>query len=406
MVHDIAYHQLTVYHQAKTEPLRLQQTIPTFPYFQLSRLSSLMSDLGLTPSTYLDTYNSQSGRWEQHTIGSVRLVETQQRLLYRIRQSLFEGLPEDDCLSLGEEVELQAKPTRGGVVAAAPRAHDEGMGTLKRSAPDMPDPGPAAKRQATNGYYMNASPAVFGASAPSTQPDGPPPAPQIESQNGSSTSNNNSVAAAAAAAAAAAYLYQSTLSFTPHSASPHLLPPYLTNPNHGSTPIPYHPHPPLKRWPNDYTVSELSAGFLAMEALISQSPTGASMTQRAAFERVFGSRYVKSTVCRHRGVWRKAHPGVREQFEKMGGDERACWGEFVRRVEGRPVAGKLGPGLAQQQQPIAYHGPPGAAMVAHPGHGTDSQNAPEGGSEPAMGSLQDPATQGLQLTVYGAPPPR
>ena len=34
---------------------------------------------------------------------------------------------------------------------------------------------------------------------------------------------------------------------------------------------------------------------------------------------------------------------MREQFEAMGGDERAWWGEFVRRVEGRPP-GKAGGG--------------------------------------------------------------
>lgn len=60
------------------------------------------------------------------------------------------------------------------------------------------------------------------------------------------------------------------------------------------------------------------------------------MTHKAAFERVFGSRYVKSTVCRHRGVWKKAHPSLKVQYEAMGHDERAYWGEFVRHVEGRP----------------------------------------------------------------------
>jgi hypothetical protein len=75
-----------------------------------------------------------------------------------------------------------------------------------------------------------------------------------------------------------------------------------------------------------------------MDLLIASSPSGASMTQRTAFERVFGSRYVKSTVCRHRAVWRKAPRQLREQFELMGSDDRACWGEFVRRVENRPSA--------------------------------------------------------------------
>ena len=31
---------------------------------------------------------------------------------------------------------------------------------------------------------------------------------------------------------------------------------------------------------------------------------------------------------------------MRNMFEVMGNDERAVWGEFVRRVEGRPSMGK------------------------------------------------------------------
>lgn len=99
--------------------------------------------------------------------------------------------------------------------------------------------------------------------------------------------------------------------------------------------FPHHPHPPLKRWPNDYAVCEVSAGFKQMDALIAQQPTS---TQRAAFERVFGCRYVKSTVCRHRGVWRRADDNIRLSFEAMGTDESAVWGDFVKQVEGRRKA--------------------------------------------------------------------
>ena len=174
-----------------------------------------------------------------------------------------------------------------------------------------------------------------------------------------------------------------------------------------------------------------------MDALISQSPSGASMTQRTAFERVFGSRYVKSTVCRHRAVWRKAPAGVREQFEAMGGDERACWGEFVRRVEGRPPgkagggAGGGGGGMSksgngsgnaggggggvnlsvgggdvngemqapqqqqQQRQPqvMAYHGPSGTLLQGMNGQSVVQE---DGSGKPVMDSLQSPiASQGL-----------
>lgn len=91
-----------------------------------------------------------------------------------------------------------------------------------------------------------------------------------------------------------------------------------------------------------------------MDLLISHASSTGGMTQRQAFERVFGCRYVKSTVCRHRAVWRKANQHLREQFEALGSDERAFWGEFVRRVEGRPP-GKSGsiPDLMMTPSPTA-----------------------------------------------------
>jgi hypothetical protein len=95
----------------------------------------------------------------------------------------------------------------------------------------------------------------------------------------------------------------------------------------GSTGAPPAAGSSLKRWPNDYTVSEVSAGFARMDALVRATP---SVKQSAAFERVFGCRYVKSTFCRHRGVWKRAEPGVRARFERMGPVEHALWGEFVK----------------------------------------------------------------------------
>jgi hypothetical protein len=55
--------------------------------------------------------------------------------------------------------------------------------------------------------------------------------------------------------------------------------------------------------------------------------------QRTTFERVFGCRYVKSTVCRHKNVWRRAPPELIDKFMAMGSAEAAIWGEFVKQVE-------------------------------------------------------------------------
>lgn len=134
-----------------------------------------------------------------------------------------------------------------------------------------------------------------------------------------------------------------------------------------------------------------------MEALVRDGGGRGSgtvgMTQRAAFERVFGSRYVKSTVCRHRGVWRKAAGPLREQFERMGTDERACWGEFVRRVEGRPP-GKAAQVQMQMQNVGVYQPHAGSeiAVVTEPRPQPEVAQPPA--DEPAMASLQCPDGQG------------
>ncbi|KAF8189662.1 hypothetical protein BJ912DRAFT_1058911 [Pholiota molesta] len=321
---------IIIWYKANAEPLRLHQFLPTFPYFQLSNFSNVIDDLGLTPSSYLDTYIPNAHQWEQHTISVVRIVETQQRLIYKVRRSLMDSLAETDCPSLREELQMQGRSIhshngRGGSTLASPAAmgdvdsklssgegssagdhHTKNM--LKRTASGPREPRHSPKVHVSGEYYL-----AHGSAG--TMP------------NLAAQSQQDSV-----------YMYQNPVFYGGSGADTSSLPPYLLAPQAAAPPIPYHPHPPLKRWPNDYTVMELSNGFHAMDLLISQSPPGASMTQRAAFERVFGSRYVKSTVCRHRAVWRKAPRGIREQFEQMGTDDSACWGEFVRRVEGRAPA--------------------------------------------------------------------
>ncbi|GLB33136.1 hypothetical protein LshimejAT787_0100210 [Lyophyllum shimeji] len=393
---------IVVWYKADTEPIRLQHMNPTFPYFQLVQLSSLATDLGMTTGSYIDAYDPQSGKWEQHTMNTVRLVTTQQRLLYKTRRNLLEGLSEHQCPGLAEEVQGQSRAPS----STAPKLEPHHVGApLKRAAPDGPSDGPAPKVHISSAYYASravAPSAVAGPSSPAAQETSiAPPA-------------DNTAPSTSYAYSPTVFYSQPQTSSTPpapvSAAAPEVtLPPHLANPSTSAPPIPFHPHPPLKRWPNDYTVAELTAGFNAMELLIRSPPTGstAPMTQRAAFERVFGSRYVKSTVCRHRGVWRKAKGELREQFEAMGSDERACWGEFVRRIEGRPPSKTVSAGAAPPMMPppappqgvMMYHARPPGEMVGLRGvAGTmQSQALPrraesEKGvvNEPVMASLQKP----------------
>ncbi|KAG6916723.1 hypothetical protein DXG01_005603 [Tephrocybe rancida] len=406
---------IVVWYRAGTDPIRLQHMNATFPYFQLLQLDMLVTDLALTPNSFIDTFDPQSGTWEQHTMNTVRIVGTQQRLLYKVRRSLLDGLSEHECPGLPDEVGSQTASQYHApkheqshtITVPAPR---------KRPPPEEPSSEPVQKVHIPNHYYSThtASPAGL----PQTQM--PPPIPEtpgVVYVNGSYPTYapqmfypNPTPAAAAPATSSPAPIHATPPIPAPApvaapspppdpTLSPHLsanqVEPLLPSTSAPMAPIPYHTHPPLKRWPNDYTVSELTNGFHAMEVLVRDgggrgTGTGA-MTQRAAFERVFGSRYVKSTVCRHRGVWRKAAGPLREQFERMGTDERACWGEFVRRVEGRPP-GKAVQVQMQMQGIGVYHPRAGADAVV----GADSRAVADAGAseEPVMASLQDPDGQG------------
>ncbi|KAI0310361.1 hypothetical protein OF83DRAFT_1155327 [Amylostereum chailletii] len=343
---------LIIWYKAHTTPLRFPHPVPGFPFMQLSQFSSLVSSLSLDDSSFVDTYNPVTGEWEQHGIDTIRRVESEQRVLYRLRKNLFEWLEEDDCLGLQDELAAQPQPE------PQPR-HNR----LKRPAPEMVnDTSPPSKyfisdnpmysdsphhspaqsypvpsypgssmSTKTNGHgqqpvaIANSPPHTSHVAGPSSNPLKqsynmyPNPMYSVPVHSPPSTPASSSASAPPSSTAQTSVMHSAPSTPTPQ-------------PSSVSAPIPYHPHPPLKRWPNDYTVSEIADGFKQMDDLVGQMPT---MTQRTAFERVFGCRYVKSTVCRHRGVWRRADDGVRNVFIAMGRDERAMWGEFVRRVEGR-----------------------------------------------------------------------
>ncbi|KAF9269866.1 hypothetical protein L218DRAFT_953502 [Marasmius fiardii PR-910] len=343
---------IVFWYSPDAEPLRLQQIAPQFPLFQLSRFTSLVTDLGLTENSYLDTYNHQFGSWEQHTISTIRIIDRNQRLLYRIRRSLLNGLREDECLTLEEEIEMQPPPTS----PSSKRLASDGEHLLP---PPKKRP-PAATQFLDASTSRSSERSSSGALKDASVPPPMSPAPPL-SMFPKSPDNGHGYASSA---------YQQNFFNAPETIETVTLPMHLVSPPSEPAPIPYHPHPPLRRWPNDYTVAQLAQGFLALEALSSHShvmvitPEGErvsvatpNMSQKAAFERVFRSRYVKSTVCRHRSVWKRAPREIREEFESYGDDERGSWGEFVRRVEGKPPGKSASQHQQQQQQQLQYPHP-------------------------------------------------
>ena len=283
----------------------------------------MVSDLELTPASYLDTYNNATGNWEQHMITTVRTIETDQRLLYKLRKSLLSGLSDEECRGLAEELALQLKKKQAASIFA--------QNSMKRPATEHVE-GPPAKRLYPEGYphpmYIPPMGYMYP-QVPMGHPMNAPPVASSSNANSPEGETSTSMPTQHSSSPAVAISGQAPNSPAQYSVAS---PTSATRAGSGVS-FPQHPHPPLKRWPNDYTVSEIAVGFRQMDALIAQTPNA---TQRVAFERVFGCRYVKSTVCRHRGVYRKADAAVRSMFEGMGTDERAVWGEFVRRVEGRP----------------------------------------------------------------------
>src|SRR5258707_8337341 len=205
-------------------------------------------------------------------------------------------------------------------------------GPIKRRAPDItPESTPPNKYYIPDGMYQGIAQSaqaqpIHQYGMPVTQPQTFPqnlstptptkrvqgqPVPIHASSSQTQVQTTSSPPASAATVSKPSFGYSQQLDLYP-GVTPERLPtrngsaPALTSrqsPESSKAPIPHHPHPPLKRWPNDYSVQEVSVGFDQMDALANAQP---SLTQRVAFERVFGCRYVKSTVCRHRAVWRRA----------------------------------------------------------------------------------------------------
>ncbi|KAG1740234.1 uncharacterized protein EDB91DRAFT_1133850 [Suillus paluster] len=372
---------LVIWYKPACDPIRLNHEISTFPLFQLSHFPSVVSDLELTPASYIDTYNNATGNWEQHVVTTVRTIETDQRLLYKLRKSLLSGLLDEECRGLAEELALQPKKKQ----TASPTILTQN-GT-KRPATEHIDGPPAKRPYPPEGYPHPMYIPQMGYMYPQVPLGHPMNAPPV-----ASPSNVNSPEGEISPSMPNPY---SGPPATPMSGQPPnspgqypgVSPSSATRTGPGAA-FPQHPHPPLKRWPNDYTVSEIATGFRQMDALIAQTPNA---TQRTAFERIFGCRYVKSTVCRHRGVYRKADTAVRGMFEGMGTDERAVWGEFVRRVEGRP-SGKQGQGEELALQGDVHEG------GSQPG---PVQQEQRGGTN--TGPLMDSLVQSPHMTVPSPP---
>ncbi|KAI8984877.1 hypothetical protein BD414DRAFT_462616 [Trametes punicea] len=397
-----------------TQPLRLHQEISTFPFFSFSGLTDVVGKLGLSDESYLDLYDSRAGAWEQQQVSAVRRVESGQRLMYRVRRDLFDGLRDEECPGLDNEIRMQEEEQSiraGSLLARSVR---------KRPADESASPAVSKHSRSVSAqsyaspYSPESSFSVDGPASPfSMQQDSPiaitnPPLPATPASSYgpyptsySATSRNSEDSTRAEHHDTTSDLTSAQLSPesrfgasdgcqaipVPASSAPlaHSNPITAALLSSSSTiPIPPPPPPSLsllsgpapRRWPNDFFVYEVAAGLREMDRLARAEP---ALKQDEVFRRAFGLPYVKSTFCRHRGLWRQASAAMCAEFEEMGRDARACWGEFVRRVEGRVESARGG-----------RKGRARARGGAHGGGVPDEEGGEEGAQERMMGVIGMP----------------
>ncbi|EKM56243.1 uncharacterized protein PHACADRAFT_92809 [Phanerochaete carnosa HHB-10118-sp] len=356
---------IVYWYKAGMEPVRMTREVPTFPLFRLSNFKDITESLALSNNSFIDAYDPESQTWSQQPTTAVQTIKhlpnQLPRLLFRARKSLLEGLSDHECSGLDHELRIQHHAHHANGQSPTLDASSPPTRPAKRPAPDGAGE-PMAKhfRTPSTGFVHSGTHTPAFATNMSAQ--------QQQQQPGPSAPMN------------------------PSPTSPSLQSPFLQRDDAlqpasddalvggaqgqpgaapggsgggaggGASPT----GPPGKRWPNDYAVCEIAQGFQQMDKLTAATP---SLTQRAAFERVFGCRYVKSTVCRHRGVWKRADGALKDAFVRMGTGEGALWGEFVKKTDFRrehhKVKGQDEDGLDAHVQ-IDYMGSLGLGMVDEP----------------------------------------
>lgn len=387
----------------------------------------LVSELGLSNNSLVDAYDPEYQTWGQQQISAVQTVKSVPRLLYRARKSLLEGLSDHECPGLDHELRAQHQYLPQGAQAqpAPSQAMSPSTKALKRPAPDAHPTEGANKhfRTASQGYiHSTAHTPTFppsiptqthsGAGTPLGAPQMPSSSPGVQSPylqrddalhttpDGDLSVGMSQHAHPHAHSHSQSHTQQHTQSHSqshsqPHSQSQQQPAAPVASSSAAALPgggggLGLSSHPPLKRWPNDYAVCEIAAGFERMDELIRATP---SLTQRAAFERVFGCRYVKSTVCRHRGVWKRADAGLKDGFVRMGAGEGALWNEFVKKTDYR----REGPQRAVKQpdDDAAAAAGMGDVGIGYAAMGMNSLGlgvmVPGEGQQPPMASLAPPA---------------
>jgi hypothetical protein len=310
-----------------------------------------MSGLGLTPLSLVESYDRAAGHWTQQTPETIHFVESEQRLLIKVRQGLQQGLNDHECPSLQNEIAWVTYSQ--GILAPPPDM-------LAESA--LSDA--ADRLEVVSGEYANPSDDIYQyLSLPDDSPEGTPPPPHpicdtyaypdqdihladfsastpdagsstaISSTVGHDYQRTNCVHERAERELTLTWEKENMYTADANDYGKHKGKPALERNVDSKRQIPKRPHPPpLRRWPFDFTVSEVTRGFHRMrryESLFRYD------IRREAFEHVFGCEFVLCDFQRHYESWQNADPSLRSRFEAMEDGENAMWGAFEVAVGGR-----------------------------------------------------------------------
>ncbi|KAI0666160.1 hypothetical protein C8Q78DRAFT_1198541 [Trametes maxima] len=441
---------IVFWYEPGTPPLRICQEITTFPFFSFNLLVEVVEKLSLSRTTYLDAYDPRTRVWVQQQVSVVRRIESEQRLLFRVRRGLLDGLRDDECPGLEEELVLQEEAHRTTRKRAADQSLSPPVSQHHRSF--------SAQSYASTSYSAGNAPSEGSAGSPASARNGSPasatytalpsafelsermyPLSNIPVQTFGSPRGSPDQPTTAIDPTPPEILYspevteQAPLQDTPPTTDDVAHPTVpeqsiLLERPPGPAPAPTFmspaivpPPPPAaltmgngpapRKWPNDFFVYEIAAGLREMTRLGKAEP---ALKQDAVFRRVFGAPYVKSTFCRHRALWRGAWPEVRAAFEERGRDQGAGWGEFARTVEGKGESVRVARGRARAARagveeavmgmPLQMLRGAGQAVAVGMGAGAGAGvgvvspsmagvmqlPGPMSGEEPVMGSLRPP----------------
>lgn len=248
-------------YQNGEEPVRIDHYVNTFPQFRLGSSTDLIQDLELTATSRIDLWQ---GEWITISIETVITIEKAQRVLLRLRPNLLKPL--QDCPGIEGEIALQLSRRPVG----NKRASNSFVSPVKKVA--RRTEGITSTRHIAQSPPTSPlmSPAPFPLLAPTSKP-----APSL-----------------------------------PPSARP-------------SKPLPRRRE--ARKWPHDFYVSEIEAGFGALNKRLKKKEL-----EKEAFPKVFGgSKYVKMTVWKYKAFWKNADRKDREKFIALGHCKEGLFSRFI-----------------------------------------------------------------------------